>query len=392
MFRDEYQMKTMEKSLDLAAAVKIAIEEARRDMGKVNVLIAGRTGVGKSTLINSIFHGRLAATGQGEPVTRTTRLFSKEGVPLAIWDTRGLEMSDFDDTLNELTQLVEQRAKEPEPQDHIHVAWLCLHEDGRRVEPAETKLCRALAQHMPVLGVITKARSDDGFRDEVQRLLPETKNVVRIRAIAEKFDDSDHSLPPMGLDDLVELTAAVLPEGIRRAFVAAQMVSLRQKAQQAHAVIGAAATSAAAAAAVPIPFADAVILVPIQVSMLAGVSVVFGLDTSKAFLGVLVATATGATGTTLAGRAIVTNLLKFIPGGGQVVGGTLSAATAAALTTVLGEIYIASLVAVFTRTGGEVPEVDAVKQEFTKRVKAAMDDSFFGKLKSAASRWLGHSR
>ena len=120
----------------------------------------------------------------------------------------------------------------------------------------------------------------------------------------------------------------MLPEGIRRAFVAAQMVSLRQKAQQAHAIIGAAATSAAAAAAVPIPFADAVLLVPIQVSMLAGVSVVFGLDTSKAFLGVLVATATGATGTTLAGRAIVANLLKFIPGGGQVVGGTLSAATA----------------------------------------------------------------
>ena len=148
------------------------------------------------------FHGRLAATGQGEPVTRTTRLFSKEGVPLAIWDTRGLEMSDFDDTLNELTQLVEKRAKEPEPQDHIHVAWLCLHEDGRRVEPAETKLCRALAQHMLVLGVITKARSDDGFRHEVQRLLPETKNVVRFRAIAEKFDDSGHSLPPMGLDDL----------------------------------------------------------------------------------------------------------------------------------------------------------------------------------------------
>ena len=77
------------KSLDLTAVVKKAIEEARRDLGKVNVLIAGRTGVGKSTLINSVFHGRLAATGQGKPVTQTTHLISKDGIPLAIWDTRG---------------------------------------------------------------------------------------------------------------------------------------------------------------------------------------------------------------------------------------------------------------------------------------------------------------
>lgn len=35
-----------------------------------NVLIAGGTGVGKSTLINSVFHGRMAATGQGKPVTK----------------------------------------------------------------------------------------------------------------------------------------------------------------------------------------------------------------------------------------------------------------------------------------------------------------------------------
>ena len=356
------------KSLDLTVAVNKAIEETKRDMGRVNVLIAGRTGVGKSTLINSIFHGRLAATGQGEPVTKTTRRISKDGVPIAIWDTRGLELSEFEETLGELMQLVEKRAKEPEAEDHIHVAWLCVHEDGRRVEDAEVTLCRKLALYMPVIGVITKARSDNRFRAEVQRRLPEAKNVVRVRALSEALDDG-HPLPPMGLPDLVEATANVLPEGIQRAFAAAQKVSLRQKEQQAHAVVAGAAASAAAAGAVPIPFADAVILVPIQISMLAGISVVFGLDTSIAFLSVLVATATGATVATLAGRAIVANLLKLVPGG-IIVGGAVSAVTATALTTVLGEIYIASLVAAFTRTGGQMPEIDAVTQEFTERVKA----------------------
>ena len=80
---------------NLAAALNKAFEEAQRNLGRVNVLIAGRTGVGKSTLINSVFQGRLAPTGQGEPVTQTTRLLTKEGIPLAIWDTRGLELADF---------------------------------------------------------------------------------------------------------------------------------------------------------------------------------------------------------------------------------------------------------------------------------------------------------
>ena len=150
-----------------------------------------------------------------------------------------------------------------------------------------------------------------------------------------------------------------------------------------------AATSAAAAVVVPIPFADALFLIPIQISMLAGISLIFGLDTSKAFLSVLVATALGTMSTTVAGRTIVANLLKFIPGGGSILGGTVSAATATALTTVLGEIYIASLVAVFSRTNGQMPETDAVEREFAARVKAATDDSLVAKLESKARKMLG---
>ena len=65
---------------------------------------------------------------------------------------------------------------------------------------------------MPVLGIITKARSDEEFRAEVQRLLPEARNVVRVRAIAETLDDG-HTLEPMGLDDLIEATLGLLPDG-----------------------------------------------------------------------------------------------------------------------------------------------------------------------------------
>ena len=63
-------------SEDILAMISRSMEEAERTIGRFNILIAGRTGVGKSTLINEVFQGKLAATGQGRPVTRETREYT----------------------------------------------------------------------------------------------------------------------------------------------------------------------------------------------------------------------------------------------------------------------------------------------------------------------------
>ena len=344
--------------------IKRAIHDATHEIGTVNVLIAGRTGVGKSTLINEVFQGRLAATGQGEPVTTETRRYTKKGIPLAIYDTRGLELKEYRRILEELVEFVESKAKDEDFMQHIHVAWVSVSEDSRRVEEAETELHCRLAASMPVLGVITKARFDQGFRTEVQRLLPKAKNVVRVRALSEHFDDSDTVLAPMGLKELVEATAEVIPDAVQRAFAAAQKVSIELKKRKAHKVVGAAAVAAGGVGAAPIPFADALILVPIQIGMLAGISATFGIEVTRAFLSTLVAATAGAAGATFLGRAVVSNLLKLVPGVGSVVGGTIALGAAVALTTALGELYIAVLAKLFTASEGEAPSPEAIAQEF----------------------------
>ncbi|MDE0221280.1 MAG: GTPase domain-containing protein [Spirochaetaceae bacterium] len=161
-----------EDSKDILNAIKRAFHHAAHEIGTVNVLIAGRTGVGKSTLINEIFQGRLAETGQGMPITKETRRLTKKGIPLAIYDTRGLELKEYQQIIEELVEFAGAQARDTDGYQHIHVAWLSVAEDGRRVEAAEVELYRRLAELMPVLGVITKARADQGFRAEVQRLLP----------------------------------------------------------------------------------------------------------------------------------------------------------------------------------------------------------------------------
>ena len=362
----------MVEDFDFDASVKDALRKAFKERGNVNILIAGATGVGKSTLINAIFQGKMADTGQGRPVTPNTREIKKDGIPLSIFDTRGLEMADFDTTMNELKTLVSERSRDIDPRKHIHVAWICILEDSRRVQPAEEDLCKMLADHTPVIAVITKirsAKSDQGFRAEVQKLLPLAKNVVRIRALPEEDDDGNIK-PALGLKELVDLTMQLVPESQKRAFVAAQKIDIELKKTQSHVIVAGAAASAAGIAAVPVPFSDAIAIVPIQVAMLAGISATFGLSIDKSFLSTIVGSIVVGAGGTIAGRTIVSGLLKLIPGVGSVLGGTIAATTAAALTTAFGEAYIAALEMLFLQNKGEPPTpkevVDAFKQKYSQ--------------------------
>ena len=86
---------------NLGDIINEAIHKAIKDRGEVNVLIAGKTGVGKSTLINAVFQGDFATTGQGKPVTKKTREIKKDGIPLTLFDTRGLELEKYKETFKE---------------------------------------------------------------------------------------------------------------------------------------------------------------------------------------------------------------------------------------------------------------------------------------------------
>jgi uncharacterized protein (DUF697 family) len=267
---------------------------------------------------------------------------------------------------------VVQQAQNADARKHIHVGWVCIVEGPRRVESAEQNLTKMLAEHMPVLVIITQVFSDkspeDGssFRATVQSLLPMARNVMRVRAFPAELDGG-YVVPSTGLRELIDLTMELVPEGQRRALTAAQKVDIALKKKQSHLIVAGAATAAATAGAVPIPFADAIVIVPIQVGMLAGITATFGLSLNEGMLTSVVASLVGGAGATVIGRALVGALLKFVPGVGTVVGGVISATTAAVLTTALGETYIATLELLFTRHNGEPPSADEVVQTFKQQ-------------------------
>ena len=72
------------------------INQETKKMGHANLIIAGKTGVGKSTLINAAFREDIAKTGIVTPVTDEgdVRWYEKKDFPLRIYDTVGLELDE----------------------------------------------------------------------------------------------------------------------------------------------------------------------------------------------------------------------------------------------------------------------------------------------------------
>lgn len=346
------------------------LNDAVKDMPVANIIVVGKTGVGKSSLINSVFRGNFAKTGVGKPVTENIKVIKKFGVPLQIIDTQGIEVADYEKTRVNIEGYINKNNNSELSENYVHLAWLCINDTGKRYEEAEINIAKYLvSKGIPVIVVLTKTSAfmKNEFADEVRKAFKNYSHAVcSTRAIEEVLydeDDADEIIGTRkikGIDELIQVSYEVIPEAQKKAFSNALSIKNKKaldiKKEQAGKEVLAATALAAAAAAAPVPFSDAFTLVPIQVGMVAKISYTFGMDVSKAALTTMVTSLIGAGGAVFVGRTIVTGLLKMIPGVGSVVGGAISATTASAITKVLGDAYVLILYKLATES--ETGDID----------------------------------
>lgn len=359
---------------DAAQAAQRIMDEIKENYSSLttlNVVVIGKTGVGKSTLINSVFGENVAEVGLGRPVTQSIRKLEKEGTPLAIYDTPGLELQgdhSAENLLEQVTNLINEGIQSEDVNQAIHCIWYCINTASSRVEPTEMNFLRKLGENtkrcnVPVILVLTQAFSKKKTEEMVTALRKENlpvRQVVPVLAQDYEISEDYPKIKAFGIDKLVELMSELLPDTVRDTFIALQIASIDLKRKRARAAVTAAAGAAALTGASPIPFSDAAILVPTQVSMLAGITAIFGLPIEKAALTSIVSATIGTAGATVLGKTVVSNLIKMIPGAGTIIGAAISGTTAAALTGALGEAYIAILTRV---ASGDISFADLTSKE-----------------------------
>jgi len=116
--------------------------------------------------------------------------------------------------------------------------------------------------------------------------------------------------------------------------------------KNAERTVAGAVVAASVTGFVPVPFADAPLLIAEQVAMMGIIAKIFKIDIKDDGIKALATAAVGTAGATLVGRTLVSSIFKFIPGIGWLVGGTISAATAGIITYALGHAFIAMCKAV----------------------------------------------
>lgn len=360
---------------------------AEQKKGKFNIILLGATGTGKSTLVNAVFGENIAKSGVGKPVTQHLEKITIPGKGLVLWDTKGIEAKDYQETVSQLEKEISTSFDEASHVDDIpHLGWLCIDSGSGRFEDRDFDLIKIFKmRNIPIVVVFTKMLGNDSFPfiDSVKENIKNSEccdyineRYAKVNSVERSISDS-LKIPVSGLDELLEISFKCLQEGREHAeqslkavkvlkaletFKKAQIVKkgLRLEAMKegAKKIVHIAAAAAGSVGATPIPGSDAPLIAAVQSAMIYKINAEFELDASDSKITSVVGGILGVTAIAQVGKTIVANALKFIPGVGSIIGGAISATTAVALTETVGHAYIKVLTFYYNNDTGyvELPE------------------------------------
>lgn len=353
-------------------------EKLKKTIKRPNILLVGGTGAGKSSLINHIFGGDIAASGTGRPITQNIDRYEDEGSKVVIYDSKGYEIGSekekqFMDDVIGLCQ------KDSQASETIHIVWYFIQAPGSRITRFDIESIRKIQESKtPVAIIFTK--SDLVNADDTESLKSEISESLSNLAYFEVSTKTDLPEPTLSeleqeLTNLIAWTHGQLPEALRFAFIAEQRTNLEEKRQKARTMVHQHATGAFATGFTPIPGSDAPILLANQYALLARILYLFGLDRDDDRYSMLIKGAITQILPTL-GKWGVAQLVKAFPGIGTFIGGFINGTVAASLTAAFG--YAISETVHYARSknlesfSGESDFIDNVEAFFQETLNAEL--------------------
>jgi predicted GTPase len=235
------------------------LENLAESMRAPSIVLLGRSGAGKSSIINSVFGSEMAKVGTGLPVSTTFEKYGNDNV--IIYDSRGYEAGD-DDSDGFIKGVADFIAgKDKQSLEHqIHLVWYVIPANTKRVLPYDSQIiCKIMEHRIPVCIVLSQA---DLAREAELKAMEET-----IRGLLNEFDGDQNlffkylriAANPIhgdayGVNDLVNYTVEMLPVIYKEGFIKRQISNMAVKRKLALEYIKKSAVGCFAVGYVPIPF------------------------------------------------------------------------------------------------------------------------------------------
>ena len=190
------------------------------DSFKINyltVMLLGKSGVGKSTLINSFLklsQKEKAKTGTGNFQTIDIKSYQSNSLPfLRLVDTRGIELNvkyGADAIKKDAENFIQNQMSSNNINNFVHCFWYCI--TGNRFEKAEMELLTALRgsygeNKIPIIIVYTQATDDNTIEEMAHHIKESHIDGEFIKVLAEKKKlTNGNYLNSFGLSELLSET------------------------------------------------------------------------------------------------------------------------------------------------------------------------------------------
>ena len=176
---------------------------------KLNLLILGKTGTGKSSLLNSLVGKQVEETGIGKPVTKRG-IFPHEtsigGKDVVIYDSWGLEVDKSQEWEKIIKNELEQRGVDKDIKDWFHSVTYCIQAGGNRIEDFDKKIIKQFTdKKYNVVIALTKSDqiSEEKTIEFINIIKKETnvETVISVSAAPEKTRFMTETPEPFGLSE-----------------------------------------------------------------------------------------------------------------------------------------------------------------------------------------------
>ena len=276
--------RKMMENIDFKAEFERNFSEAEQLCKRPNILVAGYTGSGKTSLIRTVLGSELVpAEGIHIHGSRPCRIEFDcyENGEIRLWDSRGLELGERENEFREkLKEFIAERQNESKVEDHVHLVWYLIQGNGARVTDCDLALMKEIFTSGNVIAVISKR---DITKTEQSGAIRKTLTDAGIpeERIVEVSDTEGGAI---GCRELVALSRRMLPDAYRDAFLAAQQIDrearalrIAEKSDTARAIVRDAAVEAGKIAEVPISLSENCLLLPVGITMAAKLASLYGL-------------------------------------------------------------------------------------------------------------------
>ena len=347
-------------------------KEKKNYIATFNIMIAGRPGVGKSTLINILLGEKKCREGAGRTKTSKIVKYIHKDYPLALYDTPGFD-SEKEEAM--VTKLIKEYNEDlVNGRNQIHAMFFLINSESSRtfVGKDANFIMKIKSLNIPIYFLLTRCQTKkkgDEFKDilkiSLKQIFKDTSfmdntRIYPVQLIPEGDENSEIKIEPFGLgevlhglhddfwDDRINLNFF---DGVKnddekrikeiisksRFFKFIQTIDdvVIYSKSMSKKIIGSYCLLAGAIGASPLPIADWFLLTPIQVSMVMAIAGAFGRFKNKEdalsivkSMGVNLAVSGVARG--------VASGVKAIPGIGTIIGVVLDVTFSSSATLAMG--------------------------------------------------------